>query len=102
MEFCPKCGSLIVEKKNKFGCMKCSYTSKGKVKLETTEELAKLKKTAVIGEKEGNTMPTVPAACPKCGNKEAYFWTSQTRSADEAETKFFKCTKCKHIWREYR
>ena len=39
---------------------------------------------------------------PKCDHKEAWFWTSQTRAGDEAETKFFKCTKCRHTWREYR
>jgi len=39
--------------------------------------------------------------CPKCGNKEAYYWTVQTRAGDEAETKFLKCTRCKHTWRDY-
>jgi DNA-directed RNA polymerase subunit M len=61
-----------------------------------------MKPTAIIKEKETNVMPTVAETCPKCGNKEAYFWTSQTRAADEAETKFFRCIKCKHTWREYR
>ena len=102
MEFCPKCGSVLVEKRKKYGCMKCSYTAKGKVKIESTEEMQELKKVPLIKEKESNVMPTVAANCPKCGNKEAYFWTSQTRSADEAETKFFKCVKCNHTWREYR
>ncbi|GAH37902.1 unnamed protein product, partial [marine sediment metagenome] len=40
--------------------------------------------------------------CKKCGNEKAFFWTVQTRSGDEAETKFFKCTKCEFTWREYR
>ncbi|GAI81579.1 unnamed protein product, partial [marine sediment metagenome] len=35
-------------------------------------------------------------------NEKAYFWSVQTRSGDEAETKFFKCTKCEFTWREYR
>ena len=82
--------------------MKCSYTAKGKVKIESTEQMKESKKTAVIKEKDSNVMPTVAVVCAKCGNKEAYFWTAQTRAADEAETKFFKCTKCKHTWREYR
>lgn len=102
MEFCPKCGSVIIEKKKNFGCAKCSYKAKGKIKIESTEDIQEIKKVAVLKEKENNTMPTVAETCPKCGNKEAYFWTSQTRAADEAETKFYKCTKCKHIWREYR
>jgi DNA-directed RNA polymerase subunit M len=102
MEFCPKCGSIIIEKKKNFGCAKCSYKAKGKVKIESTENIQEIKKVAVVGEKDNSTMPTVAETCQKCGNKEAYFWTSQTRSADEAETKFYKCTKCKHIRREYR
>ena len=58
--------------------------------------------TAVVRDKDLDTTPVVPAVCPKCANKEAYFWTSQTRAGDEAETRFFKCTKCRHTWREYR
>lgn len=102
MEFCPKCGSVLVEKRKNYGCLKCSYVAKGKVKIESTENIKELKKVAVIKEKDANIMPTVAETCQKCGNKEAYFWTSQTRSADESETKFFKCTKCKHTWRVYR
>ena len=101
MEFCPRCGSVLIEKRKNFGCMKCSYTAKGKVKIESTEQLKEKQKTAVIKEKEGDVMPVTAANCPKCGHKEAYFWTSQTRSGDEAETRFFRCTKCKHTWREY-
>jgi DNA-directed RNA polymerase subunit M len=102
MEFCPKCGSVLIEKRKNFGCMKCSYTAKGKIKIESSEDMNEMKKVAVIREKDANVMPVVSAVCPKCGNKEAYFWSSQTRAADEAETKFFKCIKCKHTWREYR
>jgi DNA-directed RNA polymerase subunit M len=29
------------------------------------------------------------------------WWMLQTRSADEATTQFFRCTKCKHTWRNY-
>lgn len=47
------------------------------------------------------TNPKIKITCDKCGNKSAYFWTQQTRGADEPETRFFKCTKCNHTWREY-
>ena len=43
--------------------------------------------------------PKVDIECPKCSNMKAYFWTLQTRAADEAETRFYKCTKCSHRWR---
>jgi len=48
------------------------------------------------------TFPIVAEKCKVCGNDKAYFWTTQTRAGDEAETKFFKCTKCEKTWREYR
>lgn len=101
MEFCPKCGSVLIEKRKNFGCVRCGHSFKGKVKIESTEQLKEKEKVAVIKEKDTNIMPTVAATCQKCGHKEAYFWTSQTRSADEAETRFFKCVKCNHTWREY-
>jgi len=103
MEFCPKCGAMLVEKTKNFGCPRCNYTAKGKLKIESTEKVKEKKEIAVINEKDSNVHPTVPALCPKCGHREAYFWTVQTRSSDEAETRFFKCTKekCSHTWREY-
>ena len=48
-----------------------------------------------------NTLPTTKAVCPECGHTEASWWLQQTRSADESETRFFKCLKCGHTWREY-
>jgi len=37
--------------------------------------------------------------CPKCGNTQAFWWITQTDSADEPSTQFFRCTKCSHTWR---
>jgi len=102
MEFCPKCGCVLIEKRKNFGCARCGYMAKGKIKIESSENMKEKKEITVVKEKEISIMPVVFAVCPKCSNKEAYFWTSQTRSADEAETKFFKCTKCNRTWREYR
>ena len=44
---------------------------------------------------------TVKIDCEKCHNKEGVSWTFQTRSADEPETKFYRCTKCNYTWRDY-
>ena len=52
-------------------------------------------------EKDTDVFPVTNATCSKCNHTEAYFWTSQTRAGDEAETKFFRCTKCRYTWREY-
>jgi len=102
MEFCPKCGSVILVENKKAGCSKCRYKPKGKVKIQASETLEKNEGVAVIKEKELTTHPITQVKCSKCKNKEAYFWTLQTRSSDESETKFYKCTKCEHTWREYR
>jgi transcription factor S len=103
MEFCPKCGSVLIEKKkNSYGCPRCSYKPKNKIKIESSEKVNIKPEIGVITDKDTDVFPIVNASCPKCSHKEAYFWSSQTRAGDEAETRFFKCTKCKNIWREYR
>ena len=49
----------------------------------------------------GATLPKTRILCPNCGNTEAYFRLEQTRSADEPETRIYRCCKCNHSWREY-
>ncbi|MDY6966117.1 MAG: transcription factor S [Halobacteriota archaeon] len=58
-------------------------------------------KEEVILEEESAGMPTIKIKCSDCGNDTAYWWLRQLRSADEAEVRFFRCTKCKKTWREY-
>jgi DNA-directed RNA polymerase subunit M len=102
MQFCPKCGAILMQKKKNFGCPRCSYSCKEKVKITTREILGDKTEIGVVREKEIDTMPVVSEKCPKCKNEEAYFWTLQTRAADESETKFYRCKKCNHTWREYK
>ena len=102
MEFCPKCGSILEEKRKNYGCTRCGYTAKGKIKITSEEKIEQGKEIGVVKEKDTDVFPVVNAICSKCEHKEAYFWTSQTRSGDEAETRFFRCTKCKYTWREYK
>ncbi len=101
MEFCPKCGAVLIEKRKNYGCARCNYSTKEKPKLKTSEKVEAKKEIAVI-KKDTNTLPIVNEKCKKCGHDKAYFWTIQTRAGDEAETKFFKCLHCEHTWREYR
>jgi len=101
MQFCPKCGSVLAKKRERFVCVKCGWASKDKVKITTSEKMEEKQKIGVLKEKDSSVWPKTYASCPKCGNNEAYFWSSQMRSTDEAETRFFQCTKCKNTWREY-
>jgi len=103
MEFCPKCGAVLVEKGKTMKCARCNYAPKTKVtKLKISEKIAEEPDVKVVRKKDADVFPVINTICTKCGHKEAYFWTSQTRAGDEAETRFFKCTKCEHTWREYR
>lgn len=99
MEFCPKCGAILMMKKTKFGCPRCSYTAKGRITIKTKEEGEAPAAITVVNEKEGEVHPTTDYDCSKCGNKKSYFWIRQMRSGDEAESKFYKCTKCKNTVR---
>ena len=102
MDFCPKCGSILVQKRKNYGCPRCNYSSKEKANIIISEKLGEKKEVAVLSKKDMQVLPIVAEKCKKCGNDKAFFWTVQTRSGDEAETKFFKCTKCENTWREYR
>ncbi len=102
MQFCPKCGGVLIQKAKNFGCARCSYSTKDKVDMKMKEKVDEKVEISVVKDKDVDTLPTVDAKCKACGHHEAHFWTSQTRSADESETKFYRCKKCKHTWREYK
>lgn len=44
---------------------------------------------------DGDEGPIVERLCPKCGNEKMSYATLQLRSADEGQTVFYTCTKCK-------
>tara|TARA_Y100000310_G_scaffold271853_1_gene286535 strand:+ start:2164 stop:2469 length:306 start_codon:yes stop_codon:yes gene_type:complete len=101
MEFCTKCGGLIIVKEEKAACASCGLKLKKKPKIQASEKIEKHNVVSVIKE-DDTTLPIIDMKCEKCKNKKSYFWTQQTRSSDEDETKFYKCVKCKHTWRVYR
>ena len=100
MQFCKKCGTVLVQKKKNFVCPKCGYRSKEKIKIISSEKVVNESKIDVLHEKDSNVLPMVSETCPKCGHNKAYYFTAQMRSGDEAETQFFKCVKCKNNWRK--
>lgn len=99
--FCPKCGSILLPKKGWLICPRCSYKSKGE-NAAVKEKAEHEKEVAVVCKEEAEHLPlTKDMTCPKCGHEGAYYWEIQTRAGDEPATRFFKCEKCKHTWREY-
>ncbi len=99
MEFCD-CGGMLVPSGEGFVCRSCGKRTSKKVNIRITTQ-SKQEDMVII---EDNTpdLPKTNKECKKCKNGEAYYWLIQTRSADEPPTQFFKCTKCKHTWREYK
>ncbi len=83
------------------GVMKCGSCGFTQEEGMLREKKKKSKEVEVVEKGSTETKPKVKAECKECGNNEAFTWTLQTRSADEAETIFFKCTKCSHTWRSY-
>ncbi len=109
MKFCPKCGTLMVPRRREgqqvYVCPKCGYedasTGPG-IRIARSINHSVKEKIIVV---EGDTPKGLPKmkgiVCPKCGHEEAYYWLQQTRAADEPSTRFYKCVRCGHVWREY-
>jgi DNA-directed RNA polymerase subunit M len=105
MEFCPKCGSLLVPE-NQDGrrvliCKKCGSTkdaADSRERYVLSKEMPEKDNVVVIRE-EVVPYPKTKATCSKCGNTEAYYYSVQTRGGDESETVYMTCTKCKHVWK---
>jgi DNA-directed RNA polymerase subunit M len=101
MMFCPKCGSIMIPRKGQFVCPRCSYKIKGTGK-KIGEKVAEETKIEIISSEEAEHLPLdKEIICPKCRHKGAYHWEIQTRASDEPATRFFRCAKCRHTWREY-
>lgn len=107
MKFC-KCGGILLPSKDGkgktvFKCRKCGKESKkADNPIIITREVDTKKGIPVIDtEKHAKKMSTISAVCPKCNHDRAMWWLVQTRSGDEPATRFFKCVKCGHQWREY-
>jgi len=102
--FCPECGSILQPKEKsgkKVLFCTCGFNKEPEKDSQTEikEKVDAAKKIEVIENVEIH--PKIRTKCEKCGNDAAYYWTQQTRGADEPETRFFKCTKCNYTWREY-
>lgn len=104
--FCPKCGSILIPKKEdgkKSLVCGCGYrTTDSKEGMIRESVRGKGKSIEVVhNNMELDTLPKINVECPKCKHNKAFYWLVQTRAGDEPETRFNKCEKCGHIWRDY-
>ncbi|XP_021893002.1 DNA-directed RNA polymerase III subunit RPC10-like [Carica papaya] len=109
MEFCPTCGNLLLyerrERNCRFFCPACPYVA-------YIEDKVKIRRKTKLVRKEGESAHTqedmlkgkakTEATCPKCQHDKALFESKHIPSADEPETRFYKCLNpsCGHTWKE--
>lgn len=102
MEFCPNCGKVLLPKKDILYCQECGYEKKvsydEKQNYIIREDVSDKQDIIITGDKI-NTLPTTKGLCYRCGNRELEWWMVQMHHSDEAETRFYRCTKCGNTWR---
>mmetsp|Transcript_4163 Transcript_4163/g.10702 ORF Transcript_4163/g.10702 Transcript_4163/m.10702 type:complete len:112 (-) Transcript_4163:595-930(-) len=106
--FCPTCGSFLlyaledgVERgESHFYCRLCPYKYSLKETVSHELKLKKKESDVVLSKENEEKGEKVEATCPQCSHGEAFYTQIQTRSADEASTIIYKCSKCGHKWRE--
>jgi len=109
VRFCPNDKSLLIPVKKGdrtvLRCPKCGYeeevSQEVRGRYQSKSAVENKNQLIVVADNAVNLPKVKTRGCPKCGHDEAYFWVQQTRAADEPPTRFYKCTKCGHVWREY-
>ncbi len=115
MQFCETCDSLLQPKKipgkeiTALFCVDCNEFKEDveigtiEIKEDRSDDPEK-GKMLIVEEDDGRTVgrPSGQIYCARCDSiQEVEYWEIQTRSADEAPTRFFKCLTCGKQWREY-
>lgn len=102
MEFCPKCGAMMLPSDGVLKCKSCGPSDDSDSKIDEYKVSEKIEANDNVKYVEDlEPGEGVTEICPKCGHDKATYELKQTRSADEAPTRFFTCLKCKYKWREY-
>nr|CAI5861260.1 unnamed protein product [Callosobruchus analis] len=107
--FCSECGSILPPLRDTGGitCYSCSSAysindpeviGQSAVKYTIYFNSRESKRKTMKDTKDDESAeegPIVERKCPKCGNEKMSYATLQLRSADEGQTVFYTCTKCK-------
>jgi DNA-directed RNA polymerase subunit M len=115
MKFCDDCGGMLVSEKadgeSKMKCRSCGEFQEDveadEMKVTEEKEEDPMDRLNVSSEDdEETTRPTTMKECPNCSEdkedeKEHEWWMEQTRSSDEPPTRFYECTDCGNVHKEY-
>ncbi|XP_069460803.1 DNA-directed RNA polymerase I subunit RPA12 isoform X2 [Ambystoma mexicanum] len=107
-DFCPECGCVLPlpGMHDAVICPQCKFA------IDVREFEAKRVQSCIIFNKldaltlhmevdEGDELkgPLIDRKCSRCGNEGMVYHTRQMRSADEGQTVFYTCTKCRCVGR---
>ena len=110
MEFCTDCGTRLrpVLSSETMFCRKC----RNEVRLPSQpikslpNNLTTRVPDSVITIESSNmdldVLPTTRMECPECAHNRAYYRTLEIwdDDGDTSDYQLYRCTKCKHTWRE--
>nr|XP_033773075.1 DNA-directed RNA polymerase I subunit RPA12 isoform X2 [Geotrypetes seraphini] len=108
-DFCPECGSILPLPglQDTVTCPRCKFKIdvkdfEGKV-VQSSTVFNKLEgSTTLLQGKEAVEIhgPMIERKCLRCGHEGMTYHTRQMRSADEGQTVFYMCLKCKYQEKE--
>lgn len=98
MNFCEKCGEVLIINDGVYTCPKCGYMEQiPGSSYEVKREQKPIKKIYVEKNKEEAT--TIKINCPKCHNDRATVENVSTGMGVSVMVQKYTCTECKHSWR---
>ncbi|XP_029440683.1 DNA-directed RNA polymerase I subunit RPA12 isoform X2 [Rhinatrema bivittatum] len=109
-DFCPECGSILPLPglQDTITCPRCKFAIdvkdfEGKV-VQSATLFNKLESSPMLllqGEEGAEIQgPLIDRKCSRCGHEGMTYHTRQMRSADEGQTVFYTCVKCKYQEKE--
>jgi len=115
LTFCPNCSNALTISRtpgtteypdgvNRFECRTCPYQFILDKPYYERTTMKRKQVEDVLGASTGwESRPEGNFQCEAegCDSAKANYYELQTRSADEPMTKFLRCVKCHHEWREY-
>ncbi|MFB6244781.1 MAG: RPA12/RPB9/RPC11 RNA polymerase family protein [Candidatus Nanohaloarchaea archaeon] len=116
MKFCEdeECGGMLVSEKHEGekvmecrSCGKIHDTEGESLKITEEKEEDPMDRLNVSKSEDEETLrATTEKECPNCSSdkedeKEHEWWMEQTRASDEPPTRFYECTECGNVHKEY-
>ncbi|GAV56724.1 TFIIS_C domain-containing protein [Cephalotus follicularis] len=105
--FCGLCGTMLIFKSKKYAeCPVCNFKRDAKEisgreisYTVTAEEIRRELGISLINEGKA-IQQKLDKECEKCHNPWLWYYARQMRSADEGQTTFYTCDRCKHQFQE--